>query len=113
MAAHFVNAADLLNHAVGSVQSLDGFVAGSGNGFDDALIRLVSLFESEDALAGRIKNYFAKRQPAQLSIFVEQPRDELMDRRLFAARPARTWRGRLRRSDCAQRKQKKSKPHSR
>jgi len=36
--------------------------------------------ECENSLAGRIENHFAERHPPQLSIFIEKPRDQLVDR---------------------------------
>jgi hypothetical protein len=48
--------------------------------FYHTLIRFVLWIERENFLAGRIENHFAEGDPPQLSIFVQQPWDELIDR---------------------------------
>jgi hypothetical protein len=80
--AHFVDAPDILDHAIRCVQSLHRLVTRCADLFYDTPIRFVLRIECENSLAGRIENHLAERDPSQFSIFIQQPWDELVDRRV-------------------------------
>ena len=80
MAAHFVNAINILNGAAWRIQSLHRFVAGSGNRFCNPLIDGIVRVKPDYFLSCGIKNDFPEWNAAELLIFVQQPRDELIHR---------------------------------
>ena len=86
MAAHFVDAIDMLNRAARRIQLLYRFIASCANRFCDALIHWIACVKREHFLPGGIKNDFAEWDAPQLLIFIQQPRDELIYRRV------RSWR---------------------
>ena len=86
MAAHFVDAIDILDRAIRRIQSLHRFIACCADRFCDAPIDWVVRVEPEHFLPGSIKNHFAEWDTAQLSIFIQQPWDELIHC------PLRRWR---------------------
>jgi len=79
--AHLVNARDTLDHALRLVQPPNDFVERGGDLFDHALVNLVLRIDRENSLPGRIFNHLGKGQPAQLRVFLQEPRNEGIDRR--------------------------------
>jgi hypothetical protein len=79
---HFVNASDIPDHATRRVQSLHRLVTGCADLFHHTLVHFVLRMERENPLAGRIEDHLAERNPPQLLSFIEQPRDQLIDRRV-------------------------------
>ena len=60
MAAHFVDAIDMLNRAARRIQPLYRFIAGCANRFCDALIHWIACVKREHFLPGSVKNDFAE-----------------------------------------------------
>src|SRR5438270_196985 len=81
MAACFVNARDLLNRTVWRVQSLDRFIARCRDRFSYPLIDFVLGIERYYFFARNIDNHFTEWNPPKLRAFIQQPRDQLIDRR--------------------------------
>ena len=81
MTAHFIDAPDILNWTVRRVQAPNDFIKHGADLFHYALIDFVFRIDRQHAFSGRVENDFAERNAAQLSIFIQQPRNELIDRR--------------------------------
>ena len=90
MAAHLVNPRHTLDHAVGRIQTPDGFIERGDDFFRDALIDFILCIVRQRFFASSIENHLAKRNVAQPSIFIQELRDELIDRRFGRIR----WRRR-------------------
>ena len=89
MAADFVDPIDILDHAVRRVQSLHRLIARGADHFRDALIDRIVRVKRQHLSPGRIENQFGERDAAQLLIFIQQPRNELIHRRLSCSRSRR------------------------
>ena len=81
MATYFVDAVDTLNGAARCIQSLHCFIARCADRLRDVLIDWIARVESEYFFPSGIKNDFAEWHAPQLSIFIQQPQDELVYRR--------------------------------
>ena len=79
MTAHLINARDSLDYALRLVQSPNDLIEHGGDLFDHALVNLVLRIDRENFLPGRIFNHLGKGQPAQLRVFLQEPRNEGID----------------------------------
>ena len=82
MTTRFVDAEDTLDRAVRRIELLDRLVARRGDLLDYSLIDFVFRVYRQDAFARCIENHFSERNPKHWSMFVQQPRDQLIDQRI-------------------------------
>ncbi|PYK13932.1 MAG: hypothetical protein DME65_00315 [Verrucomicrobia bacterium] len=69
----FIDAGNVLNRTIRPVESLERLIARGADLLDHVLIGFIAGIHRQNALAGRVENHFSKWNPAQLSMFVEQP----------------------------------------
>ena len=80
MAAHLVNPRDALDHASRRVQAPNDFIEHGRDLPNDALIRCILRIDRDDLFSRSIKDHFAERDPAQLPLLLEEPRNERVNR---------------------------------
>ena len=78
MAADFVDSIDVLNLAVRRVYSLYRLIAHSADRFRHAPIDCVVPIKRQHFSTGRIENHFAEWNAAQLLVFIQQSRNQLI-----------------------------------
>lgn len=81
MTAYFVDAPNFLDRTIGRVQSFNSFVEHVADLFDDALVDFILPINRQDSFSSYIEDNFAEWNPAQLSVLVQQPWNQLIDRR--------------------------------
>jgi hypothetical protein len=82
MTTRFVDAEDTLDRAVRRIELLDRLIARRADLLDYSLIDFVFRVYRQDAFARCIENHFSERNPKHWSMFVQQPRDQLINRRI-------------------------------
>src|SRR6266481_3062217 len=96
MTADFVYARNSLNRALGSIQSRHRFIEHDTDLFQYSRVGFVFRIEGENALSGGIENHFAKRNPPQLRICLQQCVQNFLPRNLSSS-----WGGTSQASDHA------------
>ena len=83
MAARFIDSTQLLDRAIGRIHPSYHFVENAAQLPDDALVRFGPRIDAEDAFAGRIEDDLTEWNRAKLMVFVQEPGNELIERRVF------------------------------